>query len=259
VVYRGLSDRDTLRVVSPLLEGKELTFKDTTARDGRRQYVYAVREVDINMVESPLSGVAFGRPDVPVAVTAALGLSGYADGRQVHLQWEDVPRRDADVQSYHLYRRPRPAGTPAGAPAPYVRLAANVPGAAYDDATAEPGIVYEYAVACVDAQQHESPFSPTFILGLKTPPLLPPSRLYGRAVPTGIELSWSEALLAPKGYIVYRRTLDQPQLERLTTVASTKTSYLDPTAKPNTRYLYALTVLGAGQESARTAEISAQR
>jgi|GEM_PF-1008244 len=259
IVYRGLSDRDTMKVVSRMLEGDATTFKDTTARDGRRQYAYAVREIDRNMMESPLSELTFAQPDVPVAVTAALGLSGYADGRQVHLQWEDVPLRDADVQSYHLYRRPRPAGTPAGAPAPYVRLAANVPGAAYDDATAEPGTIYEYAVACVDAQQHESPLSPAFALGLKTPPLLPPSRLYGRAVPTGVELSWSEALQAPKGYVVYRRTLDQPQLERLTTVASTKTSYLDLTAKPNTRYLYALAVLGAGQESARTAEISAQR
>jgi fibronectin type 3 domain-containing protein len=259
IVYRGRSDRDTLRVVSRMLEGDATTFKDSTAHDGRRQYAYAVREVDINMTESPLSALAFAQPDVPVAVTAALGLSGYADGRQVHLQWEDVPLRDTDVQSYHLYRRPQRAGTPTGAPAPYVRLAANVPGAAYDDATAEPGTVYEYAVACVDAQQHESPLSPAFALGLKTPPLLPPSRLYGRAVPTGVELSWSEALQAPKGYVVYRRTLDQPQLQRLTTVASTKTSYLDLTAKPNTRYLYALAVLGAGRESARTAEISAQR
>lgn len=81
----------------------------------------------------------------PPAVPA--GLSAAAGGSVITLFWE--AGREPDLAGYRVWRRE--AGKD------WVRLAADlIPGSAYTDSTAAPGVPYEYAVSAVDAAGNES-------------------------------------------------------------------------------------------------------
>ncbi|QIX62276.1 hypothetical protein HER32_14245 [Hymenobacter sp. BT18] len=260
-VYRGTSAQDSLVVVSPPLRGNVLTFLDTTARNGRREYVYAVRDANQNMQLSPFSALAAARPNRAMPVTAPLGVSAYAAGSAVQLTWDDA-RRDPAVVAYRLYRRAASA-TAATSPArasDFTRLATDLVSPAYIDASVKPGQTYQYAVAAVDAQGTESTLSPVMVVRVTGAPLVPPGQLVARPVATGLEVSWSRPTVAPaKGYALYRRQRDQPTAQRVATLTAAQTRYLDQTAKPGTLYIYSLSALTPTAESARTPEISARR
>ncbi|MBF9220257.1 hypothetical protein [Hymenobacter ruricola] len=285
-VYRGTSDQDSMVVVSPALRGGTLTFLDTTARNGRRQYVYAVQDVNKNLQASPFSDHAAAQPNIPMAVAAPLGLSGYSDGAATRLSWDDVQRRDPAVVGYRVYRRPAAAATPAPKPAPapiprkgapskstaapavaaapgFVLLADDLRAPAYEDATMRPGQAYQYAVSALDAQGTESALSPVAtptVFASTSTAAVPPSQLNARAVPKGLEVSWSHpAVLPGRGYALYRRTREQPEPQRLATLPATATRYLDATARPQVLYIYSVAVLTPAQEGPRTSEISARR
>ncbi|MCR5887251.1 hypothetical protein LRS06_05550 [Hymenobacter sp. J193] len=260
-VYRGTSTQDSLVVVSPPLRGNVLTFLDTTARNGRREYVYAVRDANQNMQLSPFSALASARPNRAMPVAAPLGISAYAAGPAVQLTWDDA-RRDPAVVAYRLYRRAASATAATGPAraADFTRLAAALVSPAYTDAAAKAGQTYQYAVAAVDAQGTESPLSPVMVVRVTGAPLVPPAQLVARPVATGLEVSWSRPAVAPaKGYALYRRQRDQLTAQRLATLTATQTRYLDQTAKPGTLYIYSLSALTPTAESARTPEISARR
>ena len=257
-VYRGTSRQDSLVVISPALHGNTLSFLDTTAANGRRQYSYVVQAVNKNNQASPFSEPVAVQPHRAMPVAAPLGLSGYADGTALSLSWDDAARRDAAVVAYHLYRRPATAG--ATGKAGFKRLTDNaVRGASYTD-EGRPGEAWQYAVVAVDALGTESAWSPVATVRVPAAPLTPPARVNARPVPTGLELSWSPpAVAAPKGYALYRRARQEAQPQRLATLTPAQTRYVDQTAKPGTLYIYSLSALGAAQESARTPEISARR
>ena len=257
-VYRGTARQDSLVVVSPALPGNTLTFLDTTAANGRRQYSYVVQAVNKNNQASPFSEPVAVQPHRAMPVAAPLGLSGYADGSALRLSWDDATRRDAAVVAYHLYRRPATAG--ATGKAGFKRLTDNaVRGSSYTD-EGRPGEAWQYTVAAIDALGTESAWSPVATVRVPAAPLTPPSRVNARPVPTGVELSWTHpAVAVPKGYALYRRARQEPQPQRLATLTPTQTRYVDQTAKPGTLYIYSLSALGAAQESARTPEISARR
>ncbi|MDQ2769242.1 MAG: hypothetical protein M3Y54_01920 [Bacteroidota bacterium] len=256
-VYRGTARQDSLVVVSPALHGDVLTYLDTTAANGRRQYTYVVQAVNKNNQASPFSESVSVQPHRAMSVAAPFGLSGYADGPALRLSWDDAARRDAAVVAYHLYRRPATATT---GQAGFQRLTVNaVRGASYTD-EGRPGDAWQYAVAAVDALGTESPWSPIATVRVPAAPLTPPSRVNARPVPTGVELSWTHpAVAVAKGYALYRRARQEPQPQRLATLTPTQTRYIDQTAKPGTLYIYSLSALGTAQESPRTPEISARR
>jgi len=255
LVYRGTSLQDSLVVISPALRGNTLTFLDTTAANGRRHYAYVVQAINKNNQASPFSEPALVQPRRPMPPAAPLGLNGYAAGPGLHLTWDDVARRDPAVVAYRLYRRP--AASAAGK-AGFVRIAESQ--APFFDDKAAAGQAFQYAVAALDAQGSESAWSPVATLRLPAAALVPPSQLNARRVPAGLEVSWSHpALAATKGYALYRRAREQPQPQRLATVAATQTRFVDQTAKPGTLYIYSLSVLDAARESARTPEVSARR
>lgn len=281
-VCRGTSALDSLVVVSPALRGNTLTFLDTTARNGRRQYAYAVKSVDKTLQASPYSDLAFAQPARARSVAAPLGLSAYADGPVLHLSWDDAQRRDPNVVAYRLYRRPAPSATaapnlkPANRPAPsvspgrepsatatdYTLLADNLRTPAYDDAPPRLGQAYQYAVVALDALGTASPRTAPATFRTEAPRtvLAPPAQLNARAVPRGVEVSWSRPVVPPgRGYALYRRTREQPQAQRLATVTGAQTRFLDLSAKPGALYIYSLSALAATQESARTPETSARR
>lgn len=257
-VYRGTSRQDSLVVVSPALHGNTLTFLDTAAANGRRQYTYVVQAVNKNNQASPFSEPVAVQPRRPMTVGAPLGLHAYADGTALRLSWDDAARRDAAVVAYRLYRRPAASDAPGKAGFRLLTSSA-VRGAAYVD-EGQPGEAWQYAVAAVDALGNESAWSPVATVRVPAAPLLPPSRVNARPVPAGLELSWTHpAVAVPKGYALYRRARQEAKPLRLATLAPAQTRYVDQTAKPGTLYIYSLSALGTAQESARTPEISVRR
>lgn len=258
LVYRGTSALDSLAVVSPSLQDGLLTFLDTTARNGRIQYVYAVKAINKNLQSSPRSILAYAQPNHPMPVTAPAGLEAYANGTTLHLNWEDARRRDPAIVGYRLYRRPATAIS-AGKTG-FSRIGPpDLVAAAYEDYLPD-NRAYQYAVAAVDAQGTESAWSPVAAGQAAVAILASPSQLNARPLPTGLELNWSAPAQAPpKGYALYRRVREQTEAQRLATLTPSQTTYLDPTAKPGTLYIYSLAALGPTQESERTPEISARR
>ena len=74
-------------------------------------------------------------------------------GHRVSLAWRAAQStRDATVVGYNVYRRTSPE-------TPYVRIAARIPGTAYEDRLVNSGTTYFYVVTAVDQRGRESGYS----------------------------------------------------------------------------------------------------
>ena len=262
-VCRGTSMQDSLRPVSPPIRGfrpEQLTFLDTTARNPRRQYVYAVLAVARSGQQSVFSNKAAAQPKRPLALAAPLGISGYADAQAVHLTWDDAQRRDPAVVGYRLYRRPAPA-VATGTPAAYELLTDRLlPAPFYDDANVRSGQRYEYAATALDGLGNESPRTAPAAIVAYSVPLPAPVDVSVRPLEAGLEVSWASVTVpAPSGYALYRRAREQTEPQRITTLPANQLAYRDLAAKPGILYLYSISAVRDGQESPRSPETGVQR
>ncbi len=159
VVWRAEGDGAPRRLTeAPLAEPR---YEDADFAFGRT-YRYIVRAVAAaaEAAESDDSPPLEIKPrDVfPPAVPA--GLTASAGGTVMTLLWD--AGREADLSGYRVWRRVEGGEWAA-------LTAQAVAGTAYTDASASPGLRYEYAVSAVDAAGNESPRSAPAAAILRSP------------------------------------------------------------------------------------------
>jgi fibronectin type 3 domain-containing protein len=79
--------------------------------------------------------------------------------------------------------------------------------------------------------------------------------LFARTVAVGVSLRWEQAdLTGVEGFIVYRRVVSEKKAMRIAQVSDKENQFTDRQVKPGSLYVYTITVLGAGGESAPSDE-----
>ncbi|HEY4286299.1 MAG TPA: hypothetical protein VGN00_04295 [Puia sp.] len=266
-VYRATSLAAKMEVISPAL--RDTVYTDTASNLSRQtSYVYGVTAVSNASKESPVSEkvsarLPFGkeRPVTPGGIRVSS-----RQGR-VLVEWEDVKRNDPGIAGYILYKHiagnrqlqydpVKPASQEAGRLqlAPVIAGAIGIP--YFEDTLPAPGQRMEYLVSSIDVFGVESGLSPAGSAPVITGPALrPPAQLFARTVPAGVSLQWEQADLAGvEGFGVYRRVVSEKKAMRIALVSQKENQFTDRQARAGNLYVYTVTVLGAGGESAASDE-----
>ena len=259
-VYRGTSRHDSLVVASRAITDST-TFLDTNENlDGRTNYTYAIKAVNMSGIESELSEFTVIRPDRKVQPPAPVGVSGYGEYNRIRISWRDVQRRDEAVAGYHVYRSLQPVNDiPSGTlPDGVERLTDEmITTTAFDDVHVASGQRYYYAVSSIDIFEIESELSPFADFRTSRPELSAPTQVSVRAINGQVELRWNRThQTEASGYAVYRRTRDQSEPVALATLGVDETSFTDTSASQGTLYWYSVSVLQGEHESTGSREQS---
>jgi fibronectin type 3 domain-containing protein len=263
-VMRSTSEKMKFEVVSPALN--DTTYLDTTSTlNGRSQYLYAIKIVNMNAKESALSEQISIRPFKYEFLHGPTGINGYTDIGKVFLHWDDAKKFEPAVIGYLLYKRIA-TGKPIidnnksafysaeknGFKLAFPQVIAAL---AFNDDNIERGLEYEYAVAAVDAFQLQSPLSPVTKQKADKSQIFPPSQVYVRNTTKGIEVAWASTNLPNIiGFNVYRRTKAENIFQKIGTTKVSEIVFMDITAKPKTHYLYTITYQTKDTESTKSIE-----
>ena len=263
-VYRGTSRYDSMAVISKAIKDSTTFFDDSEELNGRTNYVYAVKSINVSELQSELSESVVIRPDRTVRPPAPVGISGYAEQNRVRLSWQDVKERDGAVDGYFVYRGREPVterteaigGSETAEINGYEQMNEELLTAnAFDDPSVSPGETYYYAVTTVDVYGEESLLSNSSSFTTATSALLPPSQLSARSISDGVEIRWNSTLQnGATGYRVYRRTRGSERAEPVTTLGAGTTRFLDENVQTGDFYWYSVSILGESDESERSEE-----
>jgi fibronectin type 3 domain-containing protein len=265
-VYRGTSRYDSMAVISKAIRDTTTFFDDSEELNGRTNYVYAVKSINVSELQSELSESVIIRPARTVRPPAPVGISGYAERNRIRLTWQDVRERDSAVEGYYVYRGREPitgraeaeSGLETAEENGFERLNEEMISAnAFDDPSVTSGETYYYAVTSVDLYGEESLLSNTSAFTTAAGSLLPPSQVSARNISDGVEIRWNATMQnGASGYRVYRRTRGDQRAEPLATLETGTTRYVDQNVQSGDFYWYSVSILGESAESDRSEERS---
>lgn len=265
-VMRSTSESRNFQVVSKALT--DTTFIDSTSTlNGRSQYLYAIKVVNMNSLESGLSNQVSIRPLKYEALPSPTGIHGFVEAGKITLGWDDATKYEPSVVGYLLYKRlatSKPITEPEKSA--YFTWEKNGFSLAYPQLITQPSFVdddlkrgqeYEYAVAAVDAFQLQSPLSPMVKFMVEKARVLAPGNFYIRPTSKGVELAWPANNLAGlQGVNIYRRSQTERTWRKLATTRSGELSYTDTSVRPGTAYLYTISFQTTDGESPKSIEKS---
>ena len=245
-VYRSTSEQGKFTVISPGLDST--VFVDTSRVSGRTQYVYAVKAVSNNSMESDFSNKISLRQPFAQLPLAPGGVTGYLDNRAVVLSWSSMARLDHNIAGYNIYRRDaaplntfdtRKSAASQAEALQFVLLNREIIAVpSFTDATVTPGATYDYAVASVDVFGIESTFSPFATISLQLPARVITNTSI-RKVTGGIALEWDPAMgTDAENVAIYRKKAGDVSFRRLSAVSKNETAFVDKTAVKGTLYIY---------------------
>lgn len=264
-VMRANSEKDNFEVVSPVLQ--DTTYVDTTSTlNGRVQYLYAIKAVNMYSKESDLLNKVTIRPLKYETVHTPAGIEGYADNGRIYLAWDDARKYESAVSGYLLYKRPASGKTLTDLNLPALYTAEKqgfklaypnlITVTSFVDDDIERGKEYEYSVVAVDPFQMQSSLSPAFKIMVPKIQLLPPAQVYVRNTTKGIEIAWPNTNIDLQNVIVYRRGLADKTLTKIGTSKGKELFFIDATAKAKTTYVYAISYQTRDGESPKSIEKS---
>ncbi len=260
-VYRSTSAEDSMEVISRAITGETTFLDDSEILDGRTNYVYGVKALNHNMLESHMSNMVVIRPHREVLPAAPVGISGYGEQNRIVLSWRDVSRRDGAVTGYHLYRSDSQIAEPVSGTHPdeitgLLRLTKEpLRSTGYVDIDVRPGESYTYALTSVDLFGVESSLSSFAVFSTSIPALTAPGQVTARYINGRAELQWNRTHQENvTGYYVYRRLRGQDEAVRLGRIGSDDTTFTDTQITSGVLYWYSVSVIAGDRESPRSAE-----
>ena len=242
-----LAKIDLMYPVAGEVQGEAVRYRDDNLEPGRRYFYQVVgfdRSDHPGQPSATVSHVWDILPQAPVSLTAQAG------DRQVALSWPAVSRL-ANGQplpgpvAYNVYRQGPESG--------FTRINTGpVTQASFQDITVANEVTYRYLVRTVrqaGSGSLESLDSP--VQTAKPEDLTPPApvlNLFAVATDQGTELRWDagrEPDLA--GYLVFRRSLAEPQFQLLTPQLVAKPYFVDQTATKGVTYSYYVVAVDASR------------
>jgi fibronectin type 3 domain-containing protein len=262
-VYRSNSEQGKFEVISPGITDTQ--YVDSSRIGGRTQYVYAVKAVSNNSLQSEFSNKVALRQAVPQLPVPPGGGNAYVDNRTVVLSWPSMTKVDHNISGYNVYRRiagkssgsfdQKLSAAPQAAKFNFELLNGSIiVSPSFEDKLAEPGMNYEYAVASVDVFGMESTFSP-FITVSTFQTVRTIQNCSIRKVTGGVMLEWDAALNRhTDAVIVKRKKAGDTTFQRLASMKVNEISFLDRTAVNGVLYIYEVEGQKAGKAISRCAE-----
>ncbi len=215
VWYRAPGDEGLSAIAT--VDASNLSYTHASPKSGRYNF-YAIQAVcgDIESTMSEDYIYYIGAPKINYIANAT---------KYVTIRWPKVE----NVESYRVYRKLK--GQNSWTTIANIVAERNISTYTYKDETVSSGKDYVYTVRAYDGEEW-SPYNKTGwgIRFLATPTLKSATSAYG-----GLKVTWSKVAGASK-YIVYRKANGGTEW---TNLGSTKSnSYVDKTAKSNTKYYY---------------------
>lgn len=222
-------------------------YLHTSLENGTLLY-YAVSAVNANG-ESDLSSEIGAMPVAPIPAAPEV-VHAVPGDQKVTIDWSPVSRATA----YNLYWSLAPNPTPGGAG---VTKVAAINGTTYDHTGLTNGSTYYYLVTAVNTGGESVASSAVSATPLPPAPGAP-ANLTGTTGDTQVQLAWS-ASTGATSYNLYWSTTPgivagAAGVTQVTGIAST--SYVATGLTNGTTYYYAVTSVGAGGESALSAEVA---
>jgi len=247
-VYRGVSESGKFEVISSGLKTTEYT--DTSSVNGRTQFVYAVKAVNNNSLESEFSNKISMRQNVLQLPQEPAGVNVYVSNRTIIVEWPSSARTDYAVAGYNVYRRElQPKNNfdskqSAAAQATVLKFVALnnvlIKQTRYEDAHAISGKTYEYAIAAVDVFGAESTYSPFGRINYAVPVRIVTTCVV-RKVTAGVALSWDESFMSDaETIVIYRKKAGDASYQKTASVKKGLMTYVDNTTVKGVLYSYVI-------------------
>ncbi|HRP56739.1 hypothetical protein [Agriterribacter sp.] len=248
-VLRGASLQN-MEVISPVV-------RDTIYVDSLKNlnpgdtYLYALAARDMNMEWSDTSETVTVVCPVNEAVTAPAGLSARYTEHGVRLIWNDVSLADEKVIGYIIYKRKKGDE--------YFRPLMQHPWQdhIYTDTLIDDVGTYEYGCASMDARGNQSILSSLATVDIPgSAYLYPPAGFDLENSPAGVIVTIPPSVNAAKesSYVVYKRAAEEKQFRKTGSVPVGRLEFVDKQVKTGTLYVYAVSLVRSGSESAMSAE-----
>ncbi len=256
-VFRAPQGNDNFEPVSNLLD--ENTFTDTTVRNSRIVYKYAVKAFNFENRASGLSEVVFASPAKRILPPPPYNVESYSEPGRISIRWKDMVPFDESVVSYTVYRKEVTAGTKSSdreisaeelKKTGFTRINTHpLAEVMFPDRTVSSGKTYQYAVTATDAYGVEGPALGIFSVSAGSIHM-PVPEIYPRATSKGVEITWTDLLTPPaEKYEIYVRTPNEKIPRKLGEAAPGKEQFTDARAVSGQLYFYSMKLRVNGQES----------
>lgn len=262
-VYRSNSEQGKFEVISPGIT--DTRYVDSSRIGGRTQYVYAVKAVSNNSLQSEFSNKVALRQAVAQLPLPPGGGNAYTDNRKVILSWTSMAKLDHNIAGYNVYRRiarksPELFDQKLSAAAQAAKFnfellnSSVIVSSIFEDDRAEPGLNYEYSVASIDVFGLESSFSP-FISVSTVQPVRVIQNCSIRKVTGGVMLEWDPALTSDaETVVIKRKKAGDTSYQNLASLTKNDLSFLDRTAVKGVLYIYEVEGRKSGNTVSRSDE-----
>jgi fibronectin type 3 domain-containing protein len=262
-VYRSNSEQGKFEVISPGITSTQ--YVDSSRIGGRTQYVYAVKSVSNNSLQSEFSNKVALRQAVAQLPVPPGGANAYIDNRRVVLSWASMTKLDHNIAGYNVYRRIAGKSTElfdqkisAAAQAEKFNFelltSSIIVSSSFEDQSAGTGMNYEYAIASVDVFGIESTFSPFIRVSIFQPVRIIQNCSI-RKVTGGVMLEWDAALNRDTDKVVIKRKkAGDANYQPIASLKINEVSYLDKAAAPGILYIYEVEGQKAGNAISRSDE-----
>ncbi|MCD8540406.1 MAG: hypothetical protein LRY55_12050, partial [Leadbetterella sp.] len=256
-VFRVPQGKDDFEPVSNLLS--ENQFVDTTIRNSRVVYKYAVKALNYENRTSGLSEVVFGSPQKQILPPTPYNVESYSEAGRISLRWKDMVSFDENVVSYNVYRKEGITGSPASdrtyLPAEvkncgFLKINLHpVVEVIFSDPAVSPGKTYQYAVTATDMFGVEGPALGIFSIHAGAMPI-PVPQIYPRATSKGVEITWTDLLSPPaEKYEIYVRLPQERTPRKLGETGPGKEQFTDTNARAGQLYFYSMKLRAGGRLS----------
>lgn len=256
-VFRALQGKEDFEPVSNLLE--ELTFIDTTVRNSRVVYKYAVKALNFENRASGLSEVVFASPAKKMLPPTPYNVESYSEPGRISIRWKDMVPFDESVVAYSVYRKESATGVKSSdgevsaeelKSSGFTRINARpVTEVIFSDRTVSAGKTYQYAVTATDAYGVEGRALGIFTINAGSIHV-PVPEIYARATSGGVEITWTDLISPPaEKYEIYVRAPNEKTPRKLGETGPGKEQFTHAAVAQGQLYFYSMRLRVNGRES----------
>lgn len=265
-VFRASPNSD-FQLISNLIQ--DSVYVDTTVRNSRNTYKYAVKALNYENMESEYSASVFASPQTRVLPTTPYDVEAYTGFGINTLRWKDMVSYDSYIVAYNIYRkqvtaRQQPVEAENSpeqlAKDGFVRINTTpVTEVIFSDKNIQAGHHYAYSITAIDEKGTEGNALGAKIVESAPVPLRSPE-IYARATSKGVEITWTDIIGAKiDSYQVYVRLPQERTARKIGDVIAGKEHFIDTKVAPGQLYFYSIKVSANGRESSLGSEKSVRK
>jgi fibronectin type 3 domain-containing protein/TolB-like protein len=234
-IYRSTDKTAGYKQIAQIKDRITNTYLDTEGLADKTTYWYRISVYNKDGLETdgsaPVSATTRGQPPTPVGLAAKSN-----EPRKATLRWNLIQSPDDEIRKYIIYRA-------AGEKGEYKKITEADPGTSLyidDNPPLKDFTTYFYKISSSNSVDVMSLFSEPVSATTKPVPQTPKGVKAKSGEVKQVTLSWEPNPEKDiKEYVIYRRTAEEKELDKLKTVRGVST-YIDAGLKDGSEYIYAV-------------------